>query len=304
MMPRFNDVFQPPFSPHRSCLVAMNSIEIKTPAKVNLYLKVLKRRVDGYHEIESLMVPVELFDKIWIEKEKSGIQVNCPAQKELSGRANLAFKAATLWARWAKVKPFGVKIRIEKKIPIQAGLAGGSSDAAATMLGLQRLFDSPLTFSSLEKCATQLGADVPFFLQKGPQWAKGIGERLTPAKLPPFCVLLACPNYGLKTRQVFENLKFPLTSIQDDVNHENPDSGIESLSSKVHNDLQSTSERIFPEIGQVAREMLRAGAMVTSMSGSGPSVFGVCKTREAALEVLRRVRKNQAWTYLVLRAII
>jgi len=288
----------------------MDSIEIKAPAKINLFLRILGKRPDGFHELESLTVPVALFDSVRIEGRNRGSRGSWPGRPELDGPANLAHAAARAWSKRARAAGFGVNVQIKKRIPIRAGLGGGSSDAAATLRGLQKIGCDPLSNDELHEIATSLGADVPFFLQDGPCLARGIGHLLTPVRtLPCFWLILACAPFGHETRLVFENLKYPLTSVRSGATLDRPDWddcpdwGIDRLAAVLVNDLQPTGERMHPEIKRVRQELMQAGAVGALMSGSGPSVFGLFSTRRAARQALRRLRKIQGWTYLVLRAI-
>lgn len=285
------------------------TLQFQAPAKVNLILRVVGKRPDGYHELQTLMVPLSLYDTLKIVRTPGPIQVTCQGVTGLDGPNNLAYRAVEAWRDQverigAGKVDFGVNISIQKRIPIQAGLGGGSSDAAATLQGLQEIDGKPLPNKELYELATQLGADVPFFLAGSPCWATGIGEHLEPVlDLPRFWVLLACAPFGHQTRQVFENLKYPLTLFPPSDTRDRPKWGFEILASSLVNDLQPTGEQMHPEIGRVREELLRAGAAGAQMSGSGPSVFGLFRTREAARQASRRIRKTNGWTYLVLRAV-
>lgn len=284
---------------------------IDTPAKINPVLRVTGKRADGYHELDTLMVPISLCDRVTLATAPAGVRVRCPGQPDLDGAANLAHRAAQRWfaSVGADRRPGlnGVEVTIIKEIPIQAGLGGGSSDAAATLLGLQSLAHRPLSAPALHDLAAGLGADVPFFLQRSACWARGIGDRLTPVPdLPPFDLVLGRAPFGLSTRSVYENLKFPLTSVREDVSDNRPAWGFGTLVEHLINDLQETSERLRPEIRQVCDALLSAGAAGALMSGSGPSVFGIFESRHQADEACRRLWSEQTktgWTYLSLRAI-
>ena len=283
----------------------MKSIQIQTPAKINLFLRVLGRRPDGYHELESLMIPVSLYDQVRIERIDQGLQVECPGHPELDGKRNLAHAAARAWLQQQGRPESGYHITIVKKIPIQAGLGGGSSDAAAVLKGMQALSQEPLCDKALGRLATGLGADVPFFLMNGPCLARGIGERLSPvSQLPRIWLILARAPFGLETRMVFETLKYPLTSQEYDDSHNRSQKwGFTQLAGALENDLQRVGERLCPAIRRVRQELSKAGAAGALMSGSGPSVFGLFRTRHAARQTLRRMRRTRGWTYLVLRAV-
>lgn len=284
---------------------SMKTMVIDTPAKINLFLRVLRRLPDGYHEIDSLIVPVAIFDTVSLELGTTGIFVRCPGYPEIDDRANLAYLAADRHFAEAGLSP-NVTILIKKRIPIEAGLGGGSSDAGAVLRALQELSPRPLPPDRLHQVARELGADVAFFLQDHPCRVKGIGERLSPVdNLPRFWAILACAPFRLSTRSVYQSLKFPLTRVLDSDRgeHAGRGFGFEQLASQMLNDLQPTGESLHPEIGRVQKELLRIGAAGASMSGSGPTVFGLFRTRREARGALRRIEPEQGWTYLVARGI-
>lgn len=290
---------------------------VKTPAKINLFLKVLGRRPDGYHELDSLMAPVEVFDRLRLEFPRAhGLRLVCPGHPELEGPDNLALRAADVFFRAAGRAP-RLRLHLRKHIPLAAGLGGGSSDAGATLRALNRHFGRPLSPRRLANLALGLGADVPFFLRGGPCRASGVGERLRPVRLPPFWVVLAFAPFGLSTREVFEHFdrwsrsgkgpkgKNRLTERRDSA-RERPSGGgwsCERLAENLVNDLQPIGEALHPEIGRVRLELLRAGAAGASMSGSGPTVFGLFFDGVAAARSLRALRREGGWTYLVARGV-
>jgi 4-diphosphocytidyl-2-C-methyl-D-erythritol kinase len=320
--------------------ISPNQVLIRAPAKVNLFLHVLGRRSDGYHELNSLMLPVALYDVLVIETQPFGIKVNCPGHIDINDRMNLCHRAAEAYLKeigW----PIGVKIEIFKKIPLAAGLGGGSSDAAATLFALQYLLGSPLSSSEMLRLATRLGADVPFFLMGCPCLAQGIGEKLNPVlELPNVWLILACAPFELSTRKIFQhfdnsnevssilsktknrhtrqewveptspsrsnrtfkNQKIPLTSDPSDDRDLPAGCRFLQLVSHLKNDLQPNSESLHPEIGKMRDELMRSGAAGASMSGSGPTVFGVFRTRKAAWRA-RCCLRVKGWTYLVAKGI-
>lgn len=292
----------------------MDTVTFDAPAKVNLSLRVLFRRPDGYHEIDSLLCPIGLADTVRVRRlDTSEVQVTCPGREELSGVLNLAHRAATAFL--AHRPGLGTSIEITKRIPVASGLGGGSSDAAATLLALQKLTGSPLGPEELLSMATALGADVPFFLMQRPCRAQGTGERLAPVRLPPFWLVLALPPFGQETRRVYENLKYSLTSVRRDDTQGRSERGLnssvvfdpawsfEQLTRGLANDLQPTGEMLHAEIEGVRHELARAGAAGALMSGSGPSVFGLFPDEAAAAGALGRLRQRRSWTYLMCRAL-
>jgi 4-diphosphocytidyl-2-C-methyl-D-erythritol kinase len=283
---------------------SMETISLKAPAKINLYLRVLGRRADGYHDIESLMSPISLNDTITLEPRTAEISVSCPGHLELEGRDNLAYRAASAFAQASAQSGDrqGVNICIDKKIPIAAGLGGGSSDAASTLIGLNKLAKKPMAPEKLHNIAAQLGADVPFFLKSGPCVARGVGNKLEKVDgLAKFWVLLACAPFGLSTRQVYESLNLPLTSMRSDGTNCGPVSftGFDQLAACLHNDLQQASARLRPEIGKVCKDMIKSGASGGIMTGSGPTVFGLFRSEDEARTAQTRIERELEWQYLV-----
>jgi 4-diphosphocytidyl-2-C-methyl-D-erythritol kinase len=265
-----------------------SSLSLKAPAKINLFLKVLNRRSDGYHEIESVMQKITLFDMLHFSRQGENIDLICPESKLPEGPENLVYKAAqALFA--ATGKSAGVRIVLEKNIPVAAGLGGGSSDAAAVLHGLNRLLGLNLALESLLEIGLQLGADVPFFVHDySSAAATGIGECLQ--KIEPiqdYWVVLVNPGFALSTKWVYEN--FPLTSCSNPYilargRKRSGDCQVvtRGLVEKLGNDLEAVSISRYPEIGDIKKELKKAGAVSALMSGSGPTVFGLFPGKEEA----------------------
>lgn len=255
----------------------MDKITIEAPAKVNLTLDVIGKRADGYHELETIMHPISLIDKITIEKASS-IIVNSNSSLLPNDKSNLAYQAAELF--FQKIgKKAGVKIFIEKNIPIGAGLAGGSTNAAAVLLGLNNLYQANLREKELWELACQLGSDVPFCLLNTTALAKGRGELLTPVESRlKLDFLLVKPSFSVVTKDIFS--QFNLTKVK-----LNPDNmafinawhnqDIQSLALEMVNVLETVTIEKYPEIGTIKLKMQELGAINAIMSGSGPSVLGL-----------------------------
>jgi 4-diphosphocytidyl-2-C-methyl-D-erythritol kinase len=283
----------------------VKTLTIQAPAKINLILRVLSKRPDGYHEIDSLMVPLALFDTVTIKEAPKGIRVDCPGHPDLSGPLNLAYRAAESFIRETGARR-GVVISIEKRIPLQSGLGGGSSDAAAVLRGMQQLSGQSLQEVALITLATGLGADVPFFLDPGPSRCRGLGEILEPVEnIESFWVVLACAPFGFSTAEVYSRLKMALTIPTGGDTQVSPISawGLELLASRLHNDLQTIGEELQPVVGKVCDELLQAGAAGASMTGSGPTPFGLCRSKDRAEATLERVEKREGWKYLVAKGL-
>jgi 4-diphosphocytidyl-2-C-methyl-D-erythritol kinase len=249
---------------------------VQAPAKLNVMLKVTGKRADGYHNIVSVMVPVSLYDDIEVcMAETAGIGLTCRGLPLPSGSENLAVRAAEAFYREAEISP-RMHLTLDKKIPVAAGLGGGSSDAAYTLLALNDLHGRPLPFARLIKIASELGADVPFFLYQKPCLATGIGDVLEPMNSwPTLWYLIVMPPHAAPTAWVYRNLKLELTSntTQDILNPLKKQPF--EISRLLENDLEKVTASHFPVILTIKKALIEAGARGASMSGSGPSVFGV-----------------------------
>ena len=274
-------------------------MRIRTPAKVNLYLRVLGQREDGYHLLDTVMVPVSLYDELEIRRPRSKqvgqgrLKVFCDHPMVPSGRRNLAYQAASLLLRKKRVEG-PVHIRIRKRIPVGAGLGGGSSDAAATLLGLNRLFRLRCTRTELFALATSLGADVPFFIYRRPARAQGIGERLRPlASIPPLWIVILYPGFPVSTRWVYQNFPFKLTKDIENTSINPFWKGPKELAHFLVNDLEKVAIRRYPQIGVLKQRLIEEGAVGALMSGSGSSVFGIFSTGQNARKAWRRLRTEK-----------
>ncbi|MCC8080796.1 MAG: 4-(cytidine 5'-diphospho)-2-C-methyl-D-erythritol kinase [Clostridiales bacterium] len=257
----------------------MDEISLKALAKINLGLDVLGQREDGYHEVRMVMQSIHLYDRVEIKKTKSPqIHVQTNLYYLPVDENNLVYKAAALMKEEFKIRE-GVRITLQKFIPVAAGMAGGSSDAAAVLVGMNRMFHLGLKQNRLMELGLRLGADVPFCVMRGTALAEGIGEKLTALPPMPKCpVLIAKPAVSISTRQVYEQLK-----LTDSTQHPNIDGIIENMKSKnlrgvaenMGNILETVSIRQYPVIREIKALMKENGAMNAIMSGSGPTVFGL-----------------------------
>lgn len=277
-------------------------MKIRAPAKINLRLKVVGKRADGYHLLDTIMVPVSLYDEIEIHKLRIAptqettadelIKITCDDPAVPAGEENLAYRAAQLILKNRRGVP-AVHIHIRKSIPLGAGLGGASTDAAATLVGLNRLFKLRLSFAKLEKMALSLGADVPFFIRARPARARGIGERLSPlGELPRIWSVIIYPGFPVSTAWVYGNLA-KLTKPIANTSIATSLKSFDQLSSLLENDLESVTLDRYPEIGLLKQKLLREGAPRVLMSGSGSSVFGVFASKQAALTAFERLRKEE-----------
>jgi len=251
---------------------------IKAPAKINLSLDVLYKREDGYHEVEMVMTTIDLADRIELTLlSEDVIKISSQNRFVPDDQRNLAFQAAKLLKDRYQVKK-GVQIGIEKTIPVAAGLAGGSSDAAATLRGLNKLWNLQLTLDELAEIGSEIGSDVSFCVYGGTALAKGRGEKITELPPPPTCwVILAKPFIGVSTADVYRRLDLS------NVNHPNTAEMIQSINKgdfkgvcdSIGNVLEDVTLNLHPEVAQIKDQMIRFGADAVLMSGSGPTVFAL-----------------------------
>ncbi len=256
----------------------------RAPAKLNLRLKITGRRPDGYHELVSLMVPIDLFDLLELRVTgKRGIELSCEGFWVPTDENNLAYQAALSFLSKAKIEQ-GVSIKLTKNIPVAAGLGGGSSDAAATLLTLNEIWSQPLSLSELHTMAVQLGADVPFFLYSEPSLATGIGEILEPLKKwPKLWYVIVTPPIQVSTSWVYGALKLELTRGEYDYIVKFLKNAPFAVSAILENDLEEVTSTRFPVIETIKEFLVNAGAEGALMTGSGPSVFGVFSSLNQAL---------------------
>jgi 4-diphosphocytidyl-2-C-methyl-D-erythritol kinase len=265
-----------------------------SPAKVNLYLRVLRKREDGYHDILSLMQKISLSDELTFATTGSGIAVRCPGTTLPEGEGNIVYRAAAAFFSLIGRSP-GIEITIRKRIPIAAGLGGGSSNAATTLMTLNEMYGSPVTRDELMKIGTGLGADVPFFIFGKTAWACGIGDRLQESPLyPPLWFVLINPGFEISTKMVYQGLNLGLT--KQGINYSIPRfSTTEDLIRGLTNDLESVTTRLHPVLDQIKALLLKSGARGALMSGSGPTVFGVFTDRESAVRAEKDLGQGTRW---------
>jgi 4-diphosphocytidyl-2-C-methyl-D-erythritol kinase len=259
----------------------MDSVNLKAPAKINLYLRILGRRPDGYHNIDSLMQTVSLYDELTLERSDK-IELICPELADLPVRDNLAFRAAELVAGMARFP--GVRITLKKNIPSGAGLGGGSADAAFVIRGLIELYDLHLISIELIKKSAILGADVPFFLSSGQARVGGIGEIIEPYFLPcHYNVIIVKPPFSVETAKAYsefdrsESRKICLTNEKKLplLNRNISDHEFIRLANHFTNDLEEVIFSWHHELSQFQQKLFNEGAFYSGMSGSGSAVFGL-----------------------------
>lgn len=282
----------------------MEQLTIKAPAKINLTLDIINKRPDGYHEVEMIMQTLELFDVITIKKEVNqssslleatdNTVVTSNHSSLLCDKSNLVYKAADLLRNEFHFTE-QLFIHIEKNIPIAAGMAGGSTDCASTLLGINQLLDLGLSIEDLQQRGVTLGADVPYCIVQGTALAKGIGEILTPLPNAPdcFCVVVT-PTISVSTKWVYEN--FHLETIQEHPNTISMIQGIRennnlAVISQLGNVLETVTIPAYPIIDSLKKTLIEQGADNALMSGSGPTVFGLFTSQQDAKHAYQHCKK-------------
>ena len=267
-------------------------IKIAAPAKINLFLEILGKRPDGYHEIETVMQEISLFDYIYLENYDKVI-FNCSNSKLTTGEDNLVLKAVRLFQKESKIFR-GVKIYLDKKIPIGAGLGGGSSDAVATLIGLNKLWQVGYDKKQLMSLAEKLGSDTSFFVNGNTAICKGRGEIITPYPLHvKYNYIIIYPGFEVNTATVYKNFKISLTKNLKDVNFflqvlesGNP----EELGTCLYNRLEEVVFRLYPDIEKIKKLLAKFDFCGTLLSGSGSALYGLCKGETDSKEIEQKIK--------------
>lgn len=272
-----------------------------SPAKINLFLRVLSRREDGYHNIVSVMQPVSLYDEIFLKLEEGeGIVVECNNKSIPCDRTNLAYRAGETFFKFAGIKGKRLSVNINKNIPVAAGLGGGSSNAATVLNALNEITSANISEKDLMKISATLGSDVPFFISGRSSIASGRGETLEPIVLPQFWYILINPGFPVSTQWAYKNLN--LTKKQENINinvskvltacrtgrWEIPD-----VLGLLMNDLEDVTIKKHPEINEIKGLLVDFGAVGALMSGSGPTVFGIFMSEDKARKTFGKIKKDQ-----------
>ncbi|MCL6582070.1 MAG: 4-(cytidine 5'-diphospho)-2-C-methyl-D-erythritol kinase [bacterium] len=273
------------------------AVAIRAPAKINLGLSVLGKRGDGYHNIRTLFQAVSLSDELKFWPAKEGIELICQGDEKIpSDQENIVWKAARLIMSSYCI-PGGVRILIHKRIPLAAGLGGGSSDAAATLRGLTELFHLHLTTDELMAMGKQLGADVPFFLLGHPcALGEGIGAELTPMPpLPDSWIIILNPGFPILTQWVYTKTSLLLTKKSNHINMVQfflKEHNLSQIGYHLHNDLEAVVIERYPVVAELKNRLFSAGAVGAAMSGSGASVFGIFADRPLAEQAFNLMREE------------
>lgn len=274
----------------------MNEITLKALAKINLGLDVVRKRDDGYHEVRMVMQNIHLYDRLTIRKSStSGIQIHSNLSFLPVNENNLVYKAGKLLMEEYGITE-GVSVELFKRIPVAAGLAGGSTDAAAMLYGMNQLFGLGLSIGELMKRGVTIGADVPYCLMRGTALAEGIGEELS--SLPPMVrcpVLIAKPSVSVSTKFVYQNLKLDESTVHPDIHALIADirkKDFDRICKDMGNVLESVTVPSYPVIAQIKERMMASGAKAAMMSGSGPTVFGLFADNDTAKRARKDMRES------------
>lgn len=264
----------------------MDDISLKALAKINLGLDVVRRREDGYHEVRMIMQTIHLYDRLKITKTKTpGIEIHSNLPFLPVNENNLVYKAGKLLMDEFGIRE-GVRVDLLKRIPVAAGMAGGSSDAAAMLYGINQLFGLKLSRQALMERGVTIGADVPYCLMRGTALAEGIGEKLK--QLPPMVkcpVLIAKPQISVSTKLVYQNLKLDEHMVHPDIDtliQDIRNKDLQAAARDMGNVLETVTIPNYPVIAQIKEQMMHSGAVNSMMSGSGPTVFGLFENEKQA----------------------
>ena len=274
----------------------MDEITLKALAKINLGLDVVRRREDGYHEVRMVMQTLHLYDRLVLKKSHTpGIQIQTNLSFLPVNENNLVYRAGRLLMDEFGITE-GVSVRLEKRIPVAAGMAGGSTDAAAMLYGMNRMFGLHLSKKALMERGVKIGADVPYCIMRGTVLAEGIGEKLTPLPPMPKCqILIAKPPISVSTKMVYEKLDSREITVHPDIDGilDGLETGnLETIAASMGNVLENVTIEEYPVIARIKKCMLAKGALGAMMSGSGPTVFGIFKDRKTAKAAYNHLKKQ------------
>lgn len=283
-------------------VIDMNTQTGKAAAKINLAIDVLRKRPDGYHDVSMIMQSVALYDTITVRALKGEIRVTSNSDKIPEDKGNIAYRAAEYLKMKYNVKE-GVLINIEKTIPVAAGLAGGSTDAALTLKLLNKAWNLKLSKSEILDAGKKLGSDVPFCIQGGTALAEGLGDKLTPLSGIPEClILLAKPSVSISTKEVYQGLVLEDIAKRPDIKEmarciEKGD--LNGIASNMCNVLETVTVKKCPQIIELKEKLLEYGALGSMMSGSGPTVFGIFKESASAYNAYDHIKDMVSEVFVV-----
>ena len=283
------------------------SLVISAPAKINLFLKIVGRRSDGYHDIYSWFQAIDLCDQLEIERRPGGrIELVTDCADIPTDRENLVYQAARLIQQ--RLTPAeGVRVKLWKRIPVGAGLGGGSSDAAAFIKGANRLFDARMSSRQMAEMGLELGSDVPFFFSRGQAEVTGRGEQVKPIELPlDYQVVTVTPPFQIRAAEAYRKLKLDLTEPFANITFHNCRKATElfCIISRLANDLEHALVESYPILAKIRDRVTGSGASIVKLSGSGPTVFGLYEDRHINIKELVHCFEGEGWDVQVSRPVI
>ncbi len=278
-------------------------IRVKANAKINLYLNILEKRKDNYHNISSIIQNIDLCDDIILFKKKSGVKIICDDYNVPLKENNLIYKSTKLLIKkFFELKSLGVLILLKKRIPIASGLGGGSADAASTLIGINKLLNLNLSDNELLKIGSSIGSDVPFFLVGGTAIVEGKGEKITPlVPLVDIWVVLAKPDFQIITKDIYDKYDKTGKPCSHDISEFMEYFGSEDLSKKFsisENSLEKIVEKKYKIITVLKKKALESGALASIMTGSGPTVVSLCEDFNSALRIYSKLSKEVDEVYV------
>ncbi|ODS33384.1 MAG: 4-diphosphocytidyl-2-C-methyl-D-erythritol kinase [Candidatus Scalindua rubra] len=284
-----------------------NRISLKAPAKINLFLEVLGKRDDGYHEIETVMQEIDLVDNLWFEEIQEGVKLKCENGNIPLDENNLVCKATNLIMKECGIKK-GVLINLEKKIPVGAGLGGGSSDAAATLKALNSLWKIGLNDIELMEFAAKLGSDIPFFINGKTSLCSGRGEKILPVEVKSrLNYLVIFPNIKISTITIYKNLKIDLTKKRKDVSfllNALKYSNVTTIGKLLYNRLEKVIFKLYPDLLHIKSSLACFNFCGLSISGSGSAFFGLCNNRNQAETIKKKIELSGTGNVFIVTNVI
>ena len=275
----------------------MKEIEIDSYSKINLTLNILAKRQDGYHDIETIMQSINLADRIFIKEEKEGIKIKCSHPLVPVDSQSLTYRSAEKILHRYRITR-GVKIEIDKKIPLASGMAGGSANSASILVGINKLFDLNLINKDLREIGEELGMDVPFCIQNGTALAYHKGEKVTPLSPinPPLWIIIINPGFEIPTKWAYNNLNLEWLKKEKN-NTKNmlnalKEGELPGIAKNLFNSFEGLIIKKYPEIGKIKDRLIEEGALGALMSGSGPTVFGIAQNKEQALKIYEKLKSE------------
>lgn len=275
----------------------MNEIEIDSYSKINLTLNILAKRQDGYHDIETIMQSINLADRIFIKEEKEGIKIKCSHPLVPVDSQSLTYRSAEKILQRYRITR-GVKIEIDKKIPLAGGMAGGSANSASILVGINKLFALNLSNKDLREIGEELGMDVPFCILNGTALAYHKGEKVTPLSPinPPLWIIIINPGFEIPTKWAYNNLN--LEWLKKEKNNTKgmlnalKEGKLPGIAKNLFNSFEGLIIKKYPEIGKIKDRLIEEGALGALMSGSGPTVFGIAQNKEQALKIYEKLKSE------------